>query len=585
MPPPEGSGPTGPRGQPRWRDGLRVDRSAGEVLILDPQAHRLVRLAGPAALAPGRDDVRAHLAALGLVDATGEGAALLGASRREVLTAGAAAALGITVLALPGAASAASVDPAGNTVSGVDGEQIDLILARATTGTTGAGLGYLTGSRDRDAAVRTVNLGTGALGTTLENIGPAVPVGAGTYPRDIVRVGTRAYIVYVVTTLESHLSSVLDDFIPAYEHIVGSGVIEVALDADSPSGMEFVRGVSTDVLLRGPGDGEGGAPLRWAMLTCAATDGTDVFIAAVVDFGSAEEPQFAAGVIGLNIPSDVSEPLTTTGGGVSLSGDGAASAPPFEVPLAMVVADGALYVHVQLHPPLTARFGGEGVLPDDDVSLAAIFRVPLDELDPSHDEEPGGTVGFRLIGEGLNFPAISGGLHPQPQPIVFAGNLYVVDQVATRDDEGDGIIGFEQRISRFVLAGDWGSGPPDPVAGADPDQVLVLERHVVDGRLTEPSPDPASSLLRVGSTLLLGSLLAIRRVIIGDDGVMTLPDDAAARHIDLIPTFEQILDLESDPDPDGLVVIGVGPALPATNPLRAFFGLGKGKGVLIEVLV
>lgn len=99
------------------RDRIRRFERAEETLLIDGDGRRVVRLRGPARtaieLATTREErtAREHLDALGVLSAAGSiGAVGDGApDRRTVLTAGAAAALGITVMTLPAAAAATSV--------------------------------------------------------------------------------------------------------------------------------------------------------------------------------------------------------------------------------------------------------------------------------------------------------------------------------------------------------------------------------------------------------------------------------------------------------------------------------------------
>lgn len=97
----------------RLRDGLRVERVGGEMVVLDGDARRVHRLSGPAAdlvevLLDGADvpfGDEATLRVVGALRAAGivEG----GVTRRRALgTAVAAAGVGIVTLTLPGAAAA-----------------------------------------------------------------------------------------------------------------------------------------------------------------------------------------------------------------------------------------------------------------------------------------------------------------------------------------------------------------------------------------------------------------------------------------------------------------------------------------------
>jgi len=106
----------GPKDAFPWREGVVPVEVDGELLVLDAEAGRVVRLSGPARSAlEGRRSVRPSglasdtpgvvdaLAALGLTqERMGD------ADRRAVLRAGALAALGVSVLALPSASAAAT---------------------------------------------------------------------------------------------------------------------------------------------------------------------------------------------------------------------------------------------------------------------------------------------------------------------------------------------------------------------------------------------------------------------------------------------------------------------------------------------
>jgi hypothetical protein len=170
--------------------------------------------------------------------------------------------------------------------------------------------------------------------------------------------------------------------------------------------------------------------------------------------------------------------------------------------------------------------------------------------------------------------------------VVFAGNLYVAD-VAFAPDEQDG-SSLSVRLHRFELDSDaWGSGPgPDPDPSSDPevepppgpDQTLVFPRTQAEDFV---SPILVS-LLRIGGTLLLSGLDAVRRIDIGAGGVLVPPADppSGADIIDLIP---QLIEIVEERDADAFDLLGIGPGLPAKDPLRAYFGLGKGKSGLIEI--
>jgi len=563
-----------------WRRGLRVDVSGADLLLLDAERGRLVRLTGPAAaFALGGDDapapdvrtlIAAHLRGLGLLDASGEGAGLLDADRRSVLAATGAAVLGIAVLALPSAASAASVG--GSTLGVSAGSSLlDLPLARATWDMD-AGTAFLAGSRDRTAAMRTVDLQDGTVSATATILRAAPPTGQGTFPRDIVRLGARAYVVYVTIDRETYFEGILDG-LPGFvrDTVLGTGVIEVALDAEGGDGLEVVRTL-TNVDIRGT---------TWAMYTCIATDGTNIFLGGVVEepaSGGGDAPELATVLERLVVPSDAAVAMNIEPG-VSVP------PPPGEDQLAflhaMVVADGAIYAHAQLHPSLDDLF---------DETPALIARFGID------DGLPSDITAVRQIGPAAAESVILGGVWPQPALVVFAGNLYVAD-VAFAPDEQDG-SSLSARLHRFELDSDaWGSGPgpdPDPDPDLDPDPDPSSDPEV------EPPPGPDQtlvfprtqaedfvspilvSLLRIGGTLLLSGLDAVRRIDIGAGGVLVPPADppSGADIIDLIP---QLIEIVEERDADAFDLLGIGPGLPAKDPLRAYFGLGKGKSGLIEI--
>jgi len=538
-----------------WRPGLRVDASGPDLLVLDPEGGRLVRLTGPAAAvvagtadlpsdhaADLRDRVTAHLRTLGLLDATGEGAALIAPDRRRVLAAGGAAALGIAVLTLPGAARASS---AGRTLSApANATELDLILARATATATVA---HVAGSLDGDAAMRTVDLLDGAVGPATVIRAPVHPEG-GVFPRDVVRVGSRAYVVYVTTSSADYPFAFLT---PRYapDVVLRSGVIEVALDDGGATGMAVVRTLTNDAV-RGP---------LWGMYTAIATDGTDVFLAGVVEVTTVDGAVLTPVVERLTIPADPAMPLAIAAR-LTLDDLGLQ---PFGFPLALIAAGTDLFLHLQRHPLL--EDDGELVAFEDTVS--GVVRIARG------GETLGPIVGIRVIGLSYPLPAGFSGLSAQPRPLVFAGSLYVADSAAVAY-ESDGTQSFRlaARVHRLTLSPAWellpGGGESDP---PPPDQTVLL--------LPPPSASDAPSwplaLERVGSELLVADLAWLHRIPIGDGGVLGQPD--------VVALAEQVARIGADRGFTWPLQAGLSPLLPASSGSRAFFGLGKGKAGLVEL--
>ncbi len=525
-----------------WRAGVRCDvTSDGPAVVLDPARARLLHLTGAAAAlargeaTPRRDDVLANLRALGLLDATGEPARRLAPDRRRVLTAGSAAALGISVLMLPGAAEAASVD-LGWTASAADPLALELARAVLADPNVDAEAAYLAGGLDGEAAIARLDRDTGVRGPALVIAGTE---SAGTcYPVDMVRIGDRVYVLVIVAA-----ARFADAALPYQNSYYSSRIVEVVLGATgegSVDGLALGRSADIEAHL-----GEGSLVFPG----CLLTDGSRLHLAGVV---MPAEPAEGEGGAGGTFLVEI-----LLGDGALILGVGdplveAAAPQELFLPLAGVVADGVAVVWLQ-----TPDHGPETATPE---ALGVLARVDLGD--------PGEAAVVLGIGPTLPIFALTASQLALPQraaPVLFAGSAYVAT-VARPEAPSDPapIV-----IARFDLGdpGLWGSGGP-----GDATEVLVLPTEL---------DAPVLTLGLRGDRLVVSTFTDVIVVPLAAGGALP-----PAQDVEVLP-LDGPEGIVSDPatgqfDP---FRAGLAPMIPTTRVARAFFGTGKGKGELVEVTV
>lgn len=528
-----------------WRRGVQCDVSPsdGSAVLLDPTASRLVHLTGAAAAlarggdTPRRDDVLLHLRALGLVDATGEPAHRIATDRRRVLTAAAAAALGISVLVLPGAASAASVDPAWST-SAQDPLGLELARAVLSDPVTDPDVAYLAGGLGGDAVIARLDRDSGARGAAVPLLSDAPRV---CYPVDMVRIGDRVHVLVLIVS-----DRLVDAFAPNANTYLGSAIVEVLLGSTGPDavdGLEVLRSTDlADLLVAAPG---------FTFPGCLLTDGAKLYLGVALAYDAPEEGEALGAALLLEV--DVTGTVLAVGSGVQILET--AVEPGVFLPLSGVVQDGVAIVWMQWPDYLPETLGPE--------AYGVLARIDLD--DPE--------TGLALLGLGPILPifvatAALMTLQQRPAPVVFAGSAYVATVVpptlAGGDGADPGVV-----VGRFDLA--------DPSLWGGVELGVPTEFLVLDIR----SDALVLTLSLRGDTLVVSTLYEVIVVPLGPDGA--LPGIEAVRTL--------ALDVEGGPfrDPSSGATdperFGLAPMVPTTRVARAFFGTGKGKADLVEVSV